>query len=212
MDISKNYIMIQGWMISELNLSGNNLLMYGLVYGFCQDGNSVFKGSLNYVCKWLNCSKPTAIKSLNYLVEKGFIEKESKMLNGIKFNSYNVTLPVVKNLNSGSKESLTGGKEVLPDGSKETLPNNILLDNTNDNKIYRAFAKLKLSNEDFEKLLSLGYSKKQIDDILDSIENYKLNKNYTSLFLTAKKWLQREAPSSQKSFDDDDQPRLKSAI
>lgn len=86
-------------------------------------------------------------------------------------------------------------------------------DNNNVNDFYRIINHLKLSLEDFEKLLYLGYSKKQIDDILDSIENYKLNKNYTSLFLTAKKWLQKETPSAQKSsFDDDDQPRLKSAI
>jgi len=59
---------------------------------------------------------------------------------------------------------------------------------------YRSFKHLKMSMEEFQKLSSLGYSKKQIDDILDRIENYKKNISYTSLFLTAKNWLQKEHP------------------
>lgn len=59
---------------------------------------------------------------------------------------------------------------------------------------YRAFKHLELSKEEYEKLINFGYSKNQIDEILDSIENYKDNKKYTSLYLTSKKWLHREYP------------------
>lgn len=68
-------------------------------------------------------------------------------------------------------------------------------------KVYRAFAHLKLLEEDFEKLLDLGYEKYQIDNTLDSIENYKKNNNYKSLFLTAKKWLEKEKSSAKKEKD-----------
>lgn len=60
-----------------------------------------------------------------------------------------------------------------------------------DKDIYRKFSHLKISTTEFDKL-SVDYSKGQIDGILDSIENYKKNKNYTSLYLTAKKWLKKE--------------------
>ena len=42
------YIVIQDWMISDLQLKGNELLTYALIYGFSQDGESEFKGSLKY--------------------------------------------------------------------------------------------------------------------------------------------------------------------
>jgi hypothetical protein len=68
--------------------------------------------------------------------------------------------------------------------------------NNNDNKennenVYREINHLSLSNIEFEKL-EAEYDKRTIDMVLDSIENYKDNKKYTSLYLTAKKWLSRE--------------------
>ena len=61
-------------------------------------------------------------------------------------------------------------------------------------KEYRKFAHLKISFEEVEKIKAQGYSQNQIDGILDSIENYKKNTSYTSLYLTALKWLKKEYP------------------
>lgn len=69
--IKDNYILIQGWMIEELDLRGNELLAYALIHGFCQDGQSEFGGSTGYVATWLNISKRSAIKVLQNLTEKG---------------------------------------------------------------------------------------------------------------------------------------------
>ena len=124
--MKNNYLVIQGFMVSELNLSGNDLLTYALIYGFSQDGETEFTGSINYLCKWLNCSRPTAIKSLKFLTEKNLIIKSVNTINGVSFNRYKISLGVVKNLNWGSKETLLGG-------SKETLPNNTILNSTNNN-------------------------------------------------------------------------------
>lgn len=59
-------------------------------------------------------------------------------------------------------------------------------------EIYRGFAHLVLFTDEYCTLIDAGYTKPQIDKILDEVENYKNNKNYTSLFLTAKKWLEKE--------------------
>lgn len=121
---NNNFITIQGWMVNEIGLSGNELLLYAIIYGFSQDENNVFNLSLSYTTKWLNVSKPTVIGILKKLIEKKLIEKTEKTENGVKCCSYRV----VNNFNWGSKES-------LPPPSKESLPpNNIDIYNKLINK------------------------------------------------------------------------------
>jgi hypothetical protein len=62
--------------------------------------------------------------------------------------------------------------------------------------IYRSFAHLSITNADVEKLLE-KYSINEIDEVLDSIENFKGNKKYTSLYLTANKWLSKNKKSTE---------------
>lgn len=57
---------------------------------------------------------------------------------------------------------------------------------------YRSFKHLSVTVEENQKLLDKGYSQAQVDSVYDSIENYAKNKNYTSLYLTANKWLKKE--------------------
>ncbi len=59
-------------------------------------------------------------------------------------------------------------------------------------KVYRKFKHLSLSQDEFEKLKSEGYSEDAIDSILDSIENHSGNKKYSSMILTARSWLKRD--------------------
>jgi DNA-binding Lrp family transcriptional regulator len=124
---NNNYIQIQGWMINELGLKSNELISYAIIYGFSQDGNSEFTGSINYICKSLKCSRPTAINTLRNLTEKGLVIKTEFTVNNVNFNKYKIILGVVKNFYGGSKETLRGG-------SKETLPNNTNNNNTKESK------------------------------------------------------------------------------
>ena len=82
----------------------------------------------------------------------------------------------------------------------QSIANIAVNDNDNDNviskDIYRSFAHLSITNSDVEKLLD-KYSINEIDEVLDSIENFKGNKKYTSLYLTANKWLSKNKKSTE---------------
>ena len=122
----EKYIHISEFMITELNLKGNELLIYAIIYGFSQDGNSFFSGSLAYLEKWTNSTKPGVLKALKKLQEKGLI---------LKF--YNSGFPVYKAVNKVDNETkfTESGKQSLPkeetkftESGKQSLPN--ILSNT----------------------------------------------------------------------------------
>ena len=117
----ENFYLIQGWMLNRLNLKGIDLQIFAIIYGFSQDDETEFTGSIGYLSEFTGTSRPTVIKSLKKLCENQYIMKKENKINGVIFNTYK-TLLGVKNFNWGSKETLLGG-------SKETLPNNNILDN-----------------------------------------------------------------------------------
>ena len=96
-----NYVVITGDMITDLGLKGNELLVYALINGFCQDEESQFYGSLAYLMEFTSLSKQGVINTLNSLVEKGLIEKTQSEVNGVKFNSYRAIGGLSNNLTTG---------------------------------------------------------------------------------------------------------------
>lgn len=123
-----NYITIQSFMVDELNLKGNELLVYAIIYGFSQNGEDKFTGSLQYIADWTNSTKQGILKCLKSLLEKGFIEKKEIFKNNIKFVEYYTT-----EFNT-IKQSLTENETKLNGGIKQSLTNNI--NNNIDNNIY----------------------------------------------------------------------------
>lgn len=120
----ESYYIIHGWLKNRLGLKGTKRDIFAIIFGFSQDGECEFTGSLKYFEEFLDVSRPTIIKALQELTESGLIKKHVTIINGVQFNRYKVNLPVVKNFNRGSKE-------ILPGGSKEILPNKELLDKEN---------------------------------------------------------------------------------
>ena len=109
---NENYITIQEWMVTELKLKGNELLIYAIIYGFSQAENQKYIGSLQYLADWTNSTKQGVIKSLKSLIEKQLILKEDKFINGVKFVKYYTT-------------KFNGVLNKVEWGIKQSLPNNI---------------------------------------------------------------------------------------
>lgn len=79
---NENYLVIQGWMVNELGLKGNELVLYALIYGFSQDGEQGFRGSIQYLMDWTNSSRKTVYNLLKSLEEKNLIRKIEATLEG----------------------------------------------------------------------------------------------------------------------------------
>ena len=75
------YITIQGWMRTELKLSGNELIVYAIIYGFSQNKQGEFTGSAQYLADWVGCTRRTVMTILNKLVEAKLISKTEISLN-----------------------------------------------------------------------------------------------------------------------------------
>lgn len=90
---STNYFVVSGWMVNELELKGNELLTYAIIYGFTQDGNQWFEGSRHYLASFINVDVRSMGDILKRLVEKKLLIKDTVYLeNGslyVRYKAYN---------------------------------------------------------------------------------------------------------------------------
>ena len=121
-----NFYVTHGWMITKLKLSGRALQVYAIIYGFTQDQETEFNGSLKYIAGWLGTSnRNTVLRAINDLIEKGLIEKRQTIINGVTLNRYVAIVPdltgVCRNGTGGSAETVQGVCRNGTGGSAETV-------------------------------------------------------------------------------------------
>ena len=99
-------------MVNELGLSGNELICYALIYGFSQDGESEYNGSLSYIAESINCTKEGVRKIIKKLVDAELVKKrDEEVSRGIKVCYYSANL---KKLTAANKV-VRGGKQSCTD-------------------------------------------------------------------------------------------------
>jgi len=167
-DIRDNYMVIQGWMVKDLKLKGNRKDVFALIYGFCQNNEGTFTGSLNYIAEWIGATRRTAINVINSLEQDGLIIKEQEARNNILTNKININHSKVKELRGSEKLSplvkkeAKGSEKLSPGvvknfhrGSEKLSPNNI--SNNISNNIRES------AHANFESNISLKNQPKQKD-------------------------------------------------
>lgn len=136
-DIKNNYIVLQGWMRTELDLTENELILYALIYGFTQDGRSEFSGTLEYMKYWTGIKKDTnLLNNIKKLLAKGLLTKRDEGPNGRKKCFYKAIIP--KNITPLLKQEWTSPEtdKDLSRKSIEPLPKKeMTTPETRDNNI-----------------------------------------------------------------------------
>lgn len=121
---NENFITIQGFMRNELDLKGNELLVYAIIYGFSQDNESWFTGSHQYMSEWVGITRRSVINILNKLLESEVIIKEVVYINNIKFCKYRVNLEMLET--SQGMKKVHRGYEKISHNNIENNKENII--------------------------------------------------------------------------------------
>lgn len=130
------YYVIQGWMINQLKLKGNELTCYAIIYGFTQDQETEFTGSAGYLANAMACTRECTTKTLKTLVEKNYIIKTDDT-RSTKKPTYKINVAILnnidKNFNIGVKNFNIGCEKNSQDECEKFSHNNIDIDNIDKN-------------------------------------------------------------------------------
>lgn len=127
----KNYFVVSGWMVNRLKLSGNDLNVYAIIYGFSQGDGIGFIGSAQYLADFCGMSRRSLMDVLNRLVKANLIQKKSEIVDGVKHCMYK-TVPVegyevssqdMRNPHMGYEESSQGDMRKSHRGYEESSHN-----------------------------------------------------------------------------------------
>ena len=140
----ERYITIQEFMVKDLKLKGNELFVYAIIYGFCQDNDSSYYGGTKYIAEWLQISQRTVMSMIQNLINKNLIKQikapDNSCIYDIPYEK--LSQGVMKNFHKGYEKLSQAPYEKLSQApyEKVSLPTlneiNIryLIDN---NKIYK---------------------------------------------------------------------------
>lgn len=93
---NENFYTVLGWMLNVLELKGNNLIVFAIIYSFSQDGESEFTGSLTYLQSFANIkSQQTVITVLKTLQDMNLILKSEYTKGNIRRVAYRANLDYI---------------------------------------------------------------------------------------------------------------------
>ena len=206
----KNYITILPFMVNDLKLKGNELLIYACIYGFSQAEGTSYSGGLSYLMAWTQSTKQGVLKALKSLREKGLVgriertakydyqtvQTEFSAVNKVDLEVNKVYPEGVESLPADGKQSLPQGAESLPtkvnsvylSGGKQSLPrlNKVeykLLNNINKNN--------KKSTEGAKKRLSPFEGKPNITEQIETYTSSEELRESLSEFVEMRKKLRK---------------------
>lgn len=194
------YVNIQSFMVNELHLSGNALIIYAVIYGFSQDGDSWFTGSRSYLAAWCQASKSTVSRNLETLCADGLIERRERTESGVLLVDYRVVRGTQNG--QGCTQNEKGGVPKMGMGGVPKMStHNIEVDNIDTKPSgehreprhkYGEYSNVLLSDSDLAKLKAEFPSdwKERIERLSGYMESK--GKTYKNHLATIRNWARRD--------------------
>lgn len=113
----------------NLGLDVWETIAYAVIFGFSQDGESTFTGSLAYLSRKMMCSRGKTIAALKRLVDLGLVQKIDITRNGVRFCEYRAYIT-----DMGGTSEVPGSIPHVPGGSTPDGHNNISIENIDISK------------------------------------------------------------------------------
>ena len=92
----ESYTVQPHWMISDYHLKGTELDVYCLIWGFTQDEQGCYYGSIKYIADYYEIDTRTVERTLKALEAKGLLRKWQEPVNGVMVNRYTALRPEVE--------------------------------------------------------------------------------------------------------------------
>ena len=139
----ESYTIQPRWMITDYHLKGTELDVYCLIWGFSQDEQGCYYGSVRYIAEYYEISTRTVERTLAALEEKGLLRKWQETINGVTVNRYMALRPEVKAAGKDPRHSVTPDKMSPVTTSREDprqvvgqTPDNLSPKKENNNKAH----------------------------------------------------------------------------
>ena len=216
--IRENYITIPAMLRMDYGLVGTELLVAAIIYGFSQDGETEFTGTLDYIAEWTGQTKINTCRVLARLVDKGVLSKYDYRLPGnAKRCTYIVNLDVkshIQNVNGSHIQNVNGHKQNVNGSHIQNVNNiiykdNIILEKENilkekedaeksikkekscakkEKKPYAEY--VEMTEEEAQKLTA-EFGEAGASRLIEILNNYKgaCGKKYKSDYLAIRNWV-----------------------
>ena len=162
----KSHIVIDAYML-QLGLKGNELLIYALIAGFCQDGVSECWTSQETMAEWCGGISTRAVRDiLQNLITKKLITKKECLNKNVKY-SYKV-VEIVPELSSNGQEVFSTQPELSSGGDRNFLPVVQELSSGNnkiDNKTIKEKKEIKEKKKDLPETKERVFKKPSVEEI-----------------------------------------------
>lgn len=99
---NENFYTVLGWMLNVLELKGNELIVFAIIYSFSQDGESEFTGSLTFLQSFANIkSHNTVTCILKSLTDRQMIIRREYIRDNVKRVAYKANMEYIEKMKRG---------------------------------------------------------------------------------------------------------------